>query len=331
MKVNINKISDYDIDPRDEVTLITYNKWLKEILYVMNKNTEGRIKLLPGGKYKNIATGEIKQCKKRIENRSQGLGSLRKTFKKIRDTINTNCDDVSKCMMVTLTYSEVMTDTKKFDSDINKFVKKFKYRYGKSENIKVCEAQSTGSLHAHIIFIWEDIAPYLNSEEVVKLWNKGYVKVSPLYGNVENLGAYFTARLSDLPIDEFGGIVNDIEENHLFVKEIYYDIETGEELEIPKFFVKGARLKYYPPNFRIFRASRGLKKPTREKMEYRKALKKVDSDEPTYESAIQIVDSNGIELNIVVRKYYNSRRFPLECDTEPELAFDIFDDVSSSY
>lgn len=31
MKIDINKISSYDIDPKDEVTLITYNKWLKEI------------------------------------------------------------------------------------------------------------------------------------------------------------------------------------------------------------------------------------------------------------------------------------------------------------
>ena len=83
MKIDINKISSYDIDPKDEVTLITYNKWLKEILYVKNKNTKGRIKLLPGGMYNNITTGEIKQCKKQIENRSQGVASLKQTFKSI--------------------------------------------------------------------------------------------------------------------------------------------------------------------------------------------------------------------------------------------------------
>lgn len=331
MKININKLDSYDINPRDEVTLITYNSWLKEILYVKNKNTKGRIKLLPGGKYQNTTTGEIKQCKKQIENRSQGVASLRKTFKSIRDAINVNCEDVRKCKMITLTYSEVMTDTKKFDSDINKFVKRFNYKYGKSENIKVCEAQSTGSLHAHIIFIWEDIAPYLDYEEVIKMWNKGYVKVSSLYGNVENLGAYFTAHLSDLPVDECNMTYEEIIKNHLFVKEVYYDTETKKDLEIPKCYIKGARLKYYPPNFRIYRPSRGLKKPIRDKMELRQAQKKAGSEIPTFESTIQVKDSDGNELNIIVRKYYNSRRFPLEDDREPELAFNILDDVSSSY
>ena len=330
MKININRLNDYDINLRDDVTLITYNSWLKEILYVKNKNNKGRIKLLPGGMYKDTTTGEIKKCKEQIENRSQGVASLKRTFKNIREAINVNCEDVRKCKMITLTYSEVMTDTKKFDSDINKFVKRFNYRYGKSENIKVCEAQSTGSLHAHIIFIWDDIAPYLDYEEVIKMWNKGYVKVSPLYGNVDNLGAYFTAHLSDLPIDECNMTYNEMVENHLFVKEVYYDAETGKELREPKYYVKGARLKYYPPNFRIYRPSRGLKKPVREKMEYRQALKKVGSDIPTFSSTIQVKDDDGNELNIVVRKYYNSRRFPLEED-EGFVQLNILDSSCSPY
>ena len=85
---DIKKLKDYDIGLKEEVTLITYNFWLKEILYVKNKNNKGRIKLLPNDMYKNIATGEIKPCKKQIENRTQGKDSLRKTFKKI-NKINT--------------------------------------------------------------------------------------------------------------------------------------------------------------------------------------------------------------------------------------------------
>lgn len=98
----------------------------------------------------------------------------------------------------------------------------------------------------------------------------------------------------------------------------------------PKYYVKGARLDLYPPNFRIFRPSRGLKKPTKEEMEHREALKKVGSDEPTFESAIQVLDSDGNVLNVIVRKYYNSRRIPREEDKEPELVYNIFDDIVSS-
>ena len=114
------------------------------------------------------------------------------------------------------------------------------------------------------------------------------------------------------------------------MKEVYSDAETGKELKSPKYYIKGARLKYYPPKFNIYRHSKGIKKPTREKMEYRQALKKVDSDEPTFESAIQIMDNDGNELSVVVRKYYNSLRFPREDDNKLELAFNILDDISSS-
>lgn len=330
MRIDIKKLKDYDIDLKEDVTLITYNSWLKEILYVKNKNNKGRIKLLPNHMYQNIKTGEIKPCKKQIENRSQGKESLRKTFRKIREAINTNCEDVRKCKMITLTYEENMMDTKMFDKDVNLFVKKFNYRYGKSENIKVCEPQARGSFHAHIIFIWEDIAPEIDYDDVMKRWGKGIIDISPLYGNVDNLGAYFTAHLSDLPVEDCNITYEDVIKNKLFIKEVYTDVKTGKKLEIPKCYIKGARLDLYPPNFRIFRPSRGLKKPSKEKMEYKEALKKVDSEEPTFGTAIQIKDSDGNELNVIVRKYYNSRRIPREEDKEPELVYNIFDDIVSS-
>lgn len=331
MKTEIRKLKGYDIGLRDEVKLITYNPWLQDILYVKNKNNKCRIKRLPNHKYQNVETGEIKQCKKKNENRSQGKAALRRTFRDIREAINTNCYDVRKCKMITLTYNEIMTDTKKFYKDLKYFVDKFDYKYGKSENLKVCEAQSSGSLHAHIIFIWEDIAPYIDYEDVIKMWGKGYVKVSSLYDNVENLGAYFTAHLSDLPVEECNMTYDEIVKKKLFVKEVYCDAETGKELKQPKYYAKGARLEFYPPNFRIFRPSRGLKKPTKEKMENRQALKKVNSNEPTFESAIQVLDNNGNELNVIVRRCYNSRRLPLEDDKEPELAFNLLDDIPSSW
>ena len=74
----------------------------------------------------------------------------------------------------------------------------------------------------------------------------------------------------------------------------------------------------------------GTAKPTKEEMEHREALKKVGSDEPTFESAIQVLDSDGNVLNVIVRKYYNSRRIPREEDKEPELVYNIFDDIVSS-
>ena len=71
MRTEIKKLKDYDIGLREEVTLITYNSWLKDILYVKNKNNRCRIKLLPNRMFQNLETGEIKPCKKQIENRQQ--------------------------------------------------------------------------------------------------------------------------------------------------------------------------------------------------------------------------------------------------------------------
>lgn len=330
MKTEVKKLKGYDIDLREEVTLITYNPWLKEILYVKNKNTKCRVKRLPNHMFQDLTTGEIKQCKKKIENRSQGKVALRRTFRDMRAAINTNCFDVRKCKMITLTYKENMTDTKRLDRDIKRFVDRFKYRYGKSENIKICEAQARGAFHVHIIFIWKDIAPYIDYEDVISRWGNGRVYVQDLYGNVDDLGAYFTAHLSDLPVEECDMTYEEVIKKKLFVKEVYLDAETGKQLKQPKYYVKGARLELYPPNFRIFRPSKGLKKLTKENMKYNQALEKVDSDESTYESFIQILDSDGNELNVIVRKYYNSRRFPLEDDKKPELVFNLLDDVSSS-
>ncbi|MCI8446357.1 MAG: hypothetical protein HFH31_02555, partial [Bacilli bacterium] len=51
MKTEVKRLKGYDIDLKDEVTLITYNSYNHDILYVKNKNTKCRIKLLPNHMY----------------------------------------------------------------------------------------------------------------------------------------------------------------------------------------------------------------------------------------------------------------------------------------
>ncbi|MFA5603801.1 MAG: hypothetical protein WDA12_02980 [Bacilli bacterium] len=319
MSVKIERLSEERvrnmIEDDDTVFLRTTGQ-TSNITFTEKLNTECHVKRLPNNQYQILRTGEIKDCKPQIEDRSGNIKSLKRTFKTIRDTINTNCTDVEKCRMITLTYEENMTNTKQFDKDINLFVKNFNYNYGKSENIKICEPQGRGALHAHIIFIWDKKAPYIPIEEINKMWGHGYTYIQSLYGNVDNLGVYFTAILSDLPIEDAKSINIDYEDKD--IKEIWYDVKAGKRLKSPKCYVKGARLHLYPPKFRIYRGSRGLKKPAEEKTTYSKAKEKVGSAIPTYVSAFRITDKDKKWSNLIIKEYYNSKRFPEVNENEPQ-------------
>lgn len=64
----------------------------------------------------------------------------------------------------------------------------------------------------------------------------------------------------------------------------------------------------YPPNFNLYRISRGIKKPVKEYMSYKMAKEKVGSNQPTYSSAIMISDNDNNFTNIIVYESYNTKR-----------------------
>lgn len=87
---------------------------------IKNGPSECPIIRLPNNEYKIKTTGEIKKNKKMIKNRSQGESAMKRTRREIRDIITTNCggDKMKNCMFITLTYRDVMRDTKKLDNDL---------------------------------------------------------------------------------------------------------------------------------------------------------------------------------------------------------------------
>ena len=194
------------------------------------------IKWLDKDRYINLYTLEVKE-RKSIKNRSENKKELARTFRSIRDYINTNVVDIDKCKWVTLTYKENMTNTEQLYKDNDKFMKRFRYKYGKDvQYIMVCEPQSRGAWHSHIIFIFNNKAPYIPNEEMENLWGHGFTKTRKI-NNIDNLGLYFTACLSDLELEEVKE--NNIEYKESDIKEVYE--LNGEILEKPKYFVKGAR------------------------------------------------------------------------------------------
>lgn len=70
---------------------------------------------------------------------------------------------------------------------------------------------------------------------------------------------------------------------------------------------KGARLYLYPTGHRIFRYSKGIKKPEIIITTYKEAQKEVNIRDLVYEDTIQIETENGYK-NIIHYEQYNTKR-----------------------
>ncbi len=301
MSAKFEKVKNITIPDDDLVSFKTMGN-LYEVCYVQFRNTNPifPIKRLDKDTYLNVYTSEVKEYK-HINNRSENKQQLSKTFKRIREYINTNVVDIKKCKWITLTYRENMTDTKRLYLDNDKFIKKFRYKYGKVEYIMVCEPQGRGAWHSHIIFIFDKTAPFIPNTEIEKLWGHGFTKTKKV-DKVNNLGVYFTAYLGDMELEEVKS--NGIEYDTKDIREIK-EID-GIVLDKPKYFVKGARLSLYPPKFNILRRSRGIKPPTKETITYSEAKEKVGFRRPTYSETIKLTTDTNF-TNIIKYENYNSK------------------------
>lgn len=278
-----------------------------EVQYMSRRNSKQTIQMLPGGEHFVIcATGEIKDIEHHNTRKDNKKG-LYKTFANARAVINTNVTDVSKVRWCTLTYAENMTDPKQLYKDFQQFNQRFQYyckqhNYGKPEYIVMMEPQGRGAWHAHLLYIWQDMkAPYISNEDFRKLWGHGFVKIKKL-DNVDNVGAYLTAYLGDMEINE---IDNKLDYIGSECKVIEMD-EDGKKVK--KAFVKGARLDLYPSNFNMIRCSRGIKRPVSEMMSQDAARKKVLDAAKTFESAIKLIDSENDFESVIIKEQYNKIR-----------------------
>lgn len=245
--------------------------------------------------YVDNRTGEVKQYK-HIDNRAGSTRSIQHTMALIRGIVNTNVLDAHCCRWITLTYRENMQDTKRLYKDYEKFWKRFVYwckrnNYGKPEYITVIEPQARGAWHIHCIYIWDTEAPYVPNNDVLeKLWTYGYTSCKQPT-DCDNLGAYFTAYLADMPLD---------------------DVETSNQSQLKsneksKKYIKGGRLHLYPPGMNIIRRSRGIKSPVSYYISESEDLEKekVSAGTLTYSCTYEIVDDDGKLVNTVHKEYYN--------------------------
>lgn len=286
-----------------------------EVMYQEKRNNSNVIKKLNANEYIDIRTGEIKEFI-HIENRAQAINDVRKSLSRLRDYINTNVTDISKCKWVTLTYKENMTDTKKLYDDFKRFNMKLRYYLSKQnykyEYIVAMEPQGRGAWHAHILMIFDCKAPYIDNNDVMaSIWGHGFTSTKDLDGSIDNLGAYLTAYLGDMELKE--GIdtigLNNIFDKHGKCKYQVSEVEINEDgRNISKAFIKGLRMALYPPKFNIYRCSRGIKKPIITYDSEINAQKKISAGTLTFERTIKLTDSDSDYINHINYRYYNLAR-----------------------
>ena len=282
-----------------------------ELMHTERKNHQILIKKISDTEYIDLRTGEIKQCNK-IENRSQNKDSIRQSLGRLRDLLNTNITDPSHCRWVTLTYKENMTDPKRLMKDFEKFNKRMKYsldKQGYSYEYIVCmEPQGRGSWHAHLVMIFEGQAPYIKNDSkdpkeftMEKMWGQGFTKTKKLE-DVDNVGAYLTAYLGDMELEEYKNLSEEDKKGMTFSEIREVEIKGSNE---KKSIIKGGRLHMYPPKFNIYRCSRGIKKPVVSYETEKEAQKKVSAATLTFEKTIELSDTDSQFSNTINYRHYN--------------------------
>lgn len=276
----------------DKVCKIVNTGHILRIVQYERLRRESYIVKLPGKQYCIKKTGEVLLQKTKSKTRSQNLRYVRQSMQHGRDMVNTNIRDLSNCIWVTFTYAENMTDEKKLYNDFRNFNKAYRNKVGHYKYIVAVEPQGRGAWHMHCFMIFDEM-PYIDYNEIIKTWGKGRVEVQHMYGDVDNLGAYVSAYLCNLPLQEkaeMEGVHN-------------LNIVTDRDGHM---YQKAQRISMYPAGMQIFRYSRGLNKPTEEFMSLEKAEKKASAGTLTFEKMVkaEVNTEKGTYTNTYYTKYY---------------------------
>ncbi len=283
-----------------------------ELVHCKHVNRQCPIARLDGERYIDLKTGEVKNFV-HMETRADDMNGVRVSLGKLRDLINANVVNVFCCKWITLTYRQredesqepvPMRDTVRLYKDFEHYIKRMHRRYGAFEYIVAMEPQGNGSLHAHVILIFPGKAPFIPNVEMEKIWGQGFTVTRKL-DDVDNVGAYLTAYLGDMELDEFfkaGGCFSD----SCSIKDAEVIDDSGRKQT--KRFIKGGRLPFYPPNFNLFRCSRGCKRPEISYMTEKAAQKKVGAATPTFGFTVSISDEETGFENEISHRFYNRNR-----------------------
>lgn len=275
---------------------------ITEVTYTSRRSKGGTTRKISKDEYVDIRDGQVKEFNHQ-DRRSDDLKSVSRSMKQGRDMINANVINPSEWRWITLTYAENMTDQKKLYNDFKNFLRKLKPFYSFNRYIICVEPQRRGAWHIHLLLGFPTEAPFIPNDILAHTWGHGFVKARKL-DNVDNVGAYLTAYLADIPLDE---LTPSEVGRACTVKEVDTLDENGKPVK--KRVLKGARLSMYPAGMHIFRWSRNCKKPSVKLCTASTAEKLVEGQTLTYESTKHITDvDTGFESIINYRAYNSGRK-----------------------
>ncbi|MEE3333860.1 MAG: hypothetical protein VZR54_06230 [Ruminococcus sp.] len=294
-------VPDY-IDGHQPVTLKSMGN-IQKITITNSLNRKATVIPLSKNDYIVVSTGEVKKVEHHAEDRTENLRNLEKSMRALSDLINANIspENAHFCRFITLTYKEniqnpeqLYKDFRNFNKRVKRFMEKQNYHY---EYIVTVEAQERGAFHLHCIFIFDKKAPYIDNSKLAEIWGLGFVSVKAIDNNVDNIGKYLTAYLTDLPIDNNADISTDV------IGGTIKDVKNGDKT---KRIIKGARLKLLPVGIRLFRYSRGIKKPIVYETTYNEAVKALSDNgyKKVAEYAVEIFDTERNFTNRYIKENY---------------------------
>lgn len=287
------KIKDYHL------VALTKMNHISEIQYMQKRNNKATIKKIDKYNYVHLESGELREFKKHADTRTAHINSMYRTMKQLRYLINNNFTGAKNEKFITFTFKKQTKDHKLVYSEFDKFIKRLRYYFKDKSSIdylSVIEPHATGNFHLHVLFRFNDVIDigFIDNKVIADIWGNGFTKTKDIE-KVDNIGAYLSAYLADMPLKE----IPEKEKQELLEAD-FKDVK-GECI------VKGARLHYYPKGIRIYRSSRGIKKPTREVMPYLMAKEKQELGALTYSKTIEINLPNN-KTNILSYEYYNTKR-----------------------
>ena len=197
--------------------------------------------------------GILRQFKK-SDTKGDNIQSVKRTFARLRDIINTNITEPGNVLFITFTYDpqklKLPLDLKKVGRDMDWTFTKMKKSLPHFERIYTVERQGNGNWHTHCLFFFDETAPFIPQEQLETFWKHGFVKISKRFDDhsIHNVGAYVCADLT-------------------------YSEDRNEHGQI-----KNERLMRYPSGSHLFRCSRGIRRPEVRSIEPFDYLDYVNSD-----------------------------------------------------
>lgn len=288
-----------------ELVRVTKYGDFTEIMSANFKPRKGKVNIRrENGKLVNSKNHEVINVK-HANNRSESLTSIKRSLKKLNQLISCNFTGAEDELFLTLTYqAPFQLDPYAAKKDWKRLYQNFRNNYPGSKYIAIFEPQGrlypnedqkmVPNWHIHVLIkgITEDI-----SAKLTKWWQpRGSFKIQHISEfKTNNLGAYFTRYVKNLSLT--------------FVDDVARKVLDENDVSIlqsdNKSVAKGARLLFYPPRFRIYVASQGLKEPVISYIPFDQ-LDVSEFGEKTLTSTVKVKDTKTSKI-LNTYKYVNYR------------------------